>query len=70
LISWLNLHKDKLVPEMQKMWQEGGNKTSGNWETVFDKSLATDELFMAWYFAEYANAVAKQARRFIPSDVC
>jgi beta-galactosidase GanA len=66
LISWLNLHKDKLVPEMQKMWQEGGNKTSGNWETVFDKSLATDELFMAWYFAEYANAVAKAGKAVYP----
>lgn len=66
LISWLSLHKDRLVPEMQKIWQEGGNKTSGNWETIFGKSLATDELFMAWYFAEYANAVAKAGKAVYP----
>lgn len=62
LISWLNSHKDKLVPEMQKIWQDGRSKTSGNWELVFGKSPATDELFMAWHFAEYANAVAKAGK--------
>ncbi|MFC0517327.1 DUF5597 domain-containing protein [Mucilaginibacter angelicae] len=66
LISYLNLHKDRLVPEMQKIWQEGGNKTSGNWEAVFGKSLAADELFMAWYFAGYANAVAKAGKAVYP----
>ena len=66
LISWLNSHKDKLVPEMQKIWQDGGSKTSGNWESVFGKSPATDELFMAWYFAEYANAVAKAGKTVCP----
>ncbi|WPU99645.1 DUF5597 domain-containing protein [Mucilaginibacter sp. cycad4] len=66
LITWLNSHKEKLVPEMQKIWQEGGYKTSGNWESVFGKSPATDELFMAWYFAEYANAVAKAGKVVYP----
>lgn len=66
LISYLNSHKAGLVPEMQQIWQEGGNKTSGNWEAVFGKSLATDELFMAWYFAEYANAVAKAGKAIYP----
>ncbi|SDI58754.1 DUF5597 domain-containing protein [Mucilaginibacter sp. P25] len=66
LISWLNSHKDKLVPEMQKIWQDGGNKTSGNWESVFGKSPATDELFMVWYFAGYANAVAKAGKAVYP----
>jgi beta-galactosidase GanA len=66
LISYLNSHKAGLAPEMQQIWQEGGNKTSGNWEAVFGKSLATDELFMAWYFAEYANAVAKAGKAIYP----
>jgi beta-galactosidase GanA len=66
LISYLNSNKAGLVPEMQKIWQEGGNKNSGNWEAVFGKSLATDELFMAWYFAEYANAVAKAGKAVYP----
>lgn len=66
LISYLNSHKARLVPEIQKIWQEGGNKISGNWEAVFGKSLATDELFMAWYFAGYANAVAKAGKAIYP----
>jgi beta-galactosidase GanA len=66
LITWLNSHKERLVPEMQKIWQEGGYKTSGNWEGVFGKSLASDELFMAWYFAEYTNSVAKAGKAVYP----
>ncbi|HEX8022465.1 DUF5597 domain-containing protein [Mucilaginibacter sp.] len=66
LISYLNSHKAGLVPEMQKIWQDGGNRTSGSWDAVFGKSLATDELFMAWHFAEYANAVAKAGKAIYP----
>ncbi|WP_255496041.1 DUF5597 domain-containing protein [Mucilaginibacter sp. FT3.2] len=58
LISYLQEHQNTLEPEMKKIWQDGGFKTSGNWEDVFGKSPATDELFIAWYFAVYANQVA------------
>ena len=34
----------------------------GNWEEVFGKSLATDEIFMAWYFARYANEIARAGK--------
>ncbi|MBN2709502.1 MAG: DUF5597 domain-containing protein [Calditrichaceae bacterium] len=34
----------------------------GSWEEVFGKSLATDELFMAWHYARYANAVARSGK--------
>lgn len=66
LITYLNLHRNKLVPEIQKMWQGGGFKTSGSWEAVFGKSAATDELFIAWYFARYANEVARAGKAVYP----
>ena len=66
LISYLRLHREQLAPEIGQLWQHEGFKTTGNWETVFGKGVATDELFMAWYFAIYANAVAKAGKAVYP----
>jgi beta-galactosidase GanA len=66
LMAYLSLHRDKLVPEIQKLWQDAGFKTTGNWETVFGKGAATDELFIAWYFAVYANEVARVGKAVYP----
>jgi beta-galactosidase GanA len=66
LINYLNAHREKLYPEIKNIWQNAGFKTSGNWETVFGKGPATDELFMAWYFATYANAVARAGKAIYP----
>ena len=47
-------------------WQANGSKTKGNWEDVFGKSLATDEFFMAWYFAQYTNEIVKAGKDIYP----
>jgi len=62
LIAYLNAHQNTLAPEIKKRWQDNFLKTSGTWNDVFGKSLATDELFMAWYFGVYANTVAKTGK--------
>lgn len=66
LISYLQQHKDLLVPEIKQRWQANGFKTQGNWETIFGKSLATDEIFIAWYFARYAQTVAAAGKAIYP----
>ena len=58
LMQYLASHKDSLVPELRQHWSQEGYKTAGNWETVFGKSIATEELFQAWYYAVYTNKVA------------
>jgi beta-galactosidase GanA len=58
LINYLQQHKEGLVPEFRAVWQGNGFKTRGTWEEIFGKGPGTDELFMAWYFARYANRVA------------
>jgi len=58
LMNYLQQHKDELVPEFRAVWQGNGFKTRGTWEEIFGKGPGTDELFMAWYFARYANRVA------------
>ena len=62
LIAYLTIHRNSLAPELQRHWQDNGFKTSGTWEEVFGKSLATDELFMAWYFGIYADGVARAGK--------
>lgn len=66
LIKYLQEHKDTLVPEIKQRWQANGFKTQGNWETVFGKSVATDEMFIAWYFARYAQQVAAAGKAIYP----
>jgi beta-galactosidase GanA len=58
LLAYLKKNKDNLLPELKSLWETNGYKTSGNWEDIFGKSLSTDEVFMAWYYAVFANELA------------
>lgn len=62
LMAYLNAHQNTLAHQIKKRWKDKDLKTSGTWEDVFGKGLATDELFMAWYFGVYANGVAKAGK--------
>ncbi len=66
LIDYLIADKDSIVPELKEHWAKTNFTTKGNWETVFGKSLATDELFQAWYYAKYTNAVARAGKKEYP----
>jgi len=35
LMSYLQQHKDTLIPELREVWADNGSKTSGTWEEVF-----------------------------------
>ncbi|MDF1550104.1 MAG: DUF5597 domain-containing protein, partial [Bacteroidales bacterium] len=65
-IEYLKKNKDKLLPYLKNMWTKNGSKTSGNWVTIFGEGLATDELFIAWNFAVYANKVARAGKEIYP----
>lgn len=58
LLNYLKKNKNNLFPEIKSIWEMNGSKTSGNWEEVFGKNLSTDEIFMAWYYAVFANELA------------
>jgi hypothetical protein len=66
LIHYLHEHKDVLAPELKQLWQKNGFASEGNWENIFGKSLATDEIFIAWYFARYAQTVAAAGKAIYP----
>ncbi|MEJ2616710.1 MAG: beta-galactosidase, partial [Ignavibacteriaceae bacterium] len=65
-IDYLNNNKDKLNPFLYNLWEKNGFKTKGSWEEIFGRSLNTDEIFMAWNYAEYANYVAGAGKKEYP----
>jgi len=58
LLSYLKNNQATLLPELKATWQANGSQTSGNWTKVFGQSLAADEIFMAWQFADFVNEIA------------
>ena len=66
LLAYLQKNKETLTPRLKSAWESSNFRTSGTWEEVFGKGLHTDELFMAWYFARYTNAVAEAGKREYP----
>jgi beta-galactosidase GanA len=63
LMSYLKKNKNELVPELQTYWSKNGFSTSGSWEEVFGRNLSTDEIFQAWQYAVYTNAVATAGKK-------
>jgi hypothetical protein len=66
LMDYLQKHKDGLHPDILKIWEAAGFKTSGTWEEVFGKSPEGDEVFMAWSYARYVNHVAEAGKKEYP----
>lgn len=60
--DYLSKNKTILLPHIKNLWEQNRCKKTCNWETVFGKSLATDELFMAWHLAIFANEVARAGK--------
>ena len=59
LMDRLLERKESLIPEFRAAWEAAGSKTAGTWEEVFGKGFATEEIFMAWYFARYTDRVTQ-----------
>ena len=58
LLDYLVKNKNNLLPEIKSIWETNGYKTSGTWQDLFGKDLSTDEIFMAWHYAIFANELA------------
>lgn len=66
LMNYLSVNKEKLIPEFREVWARNGFKQTGTWEEIFGKSVWTEEIFMAWYFAKYTNRVAEAGKAEYP----
>jgi beta-galactosidase GanA len=66
LMNYLAERKDALIPEFREVWAKAAFKTRGTWEEIFGRGPGTDEIFMAWHFARYANRVAERGKAEYP----
>ena len=58
LIAHIEKHRSELGSGLSARWQANGFKVEGSWEEIFGIGMETDELFMAWNYARYIDAVA------------
>lgn len=63
LFTYIQKNKIRLVPELQNKLGQKTIKENDNWETVFGKGIATEEIFQAWHYAEFTNAVTAAGKK-------
>ncbi|MCP9757173.1 mannonate dehydratase [Lacihabitans sp. CCS-44] len=63
LLQYMQNHKDQLVPEFYEIWKKNGYKTTGNWEEIFGKGLHTDEIFMAYFYADFTDKITEAGKK-------
>lgn len=66
LIAYLKTHRETLDPYVRTLWEANGLKDSGTWGEVFGGSIQAQEVFQAWYFAAFANGLAKAGKAQYP----
>jgi len=66
LVRYLAAHRNSLYPELRELWEQHGEKTSGTWTQVFGDTPRADEIFMAWHYAGYVQAVAAAGKAAYP----
>lgn len=66
LIAYMQENKNLLVPEFLQAWKSTGYQTAGRWEEIFGKGVHADEIFMAWHYSKFANAIAEAGKRIYP----
>ena len=66
LLDYLQQHKADLGAGLLARWATSGFQTDGNWEAIFGSGPLTDELFMAWHYARYVEAVAAAGNAAYP----
>lgn len=58
---------DQLHPLLAQRWAQNGSKTRGTWVQLFGSNgkadLLTDEIFQAWYHADYVGRLAHMVRK-------
>jgi beta-galactosidase GanA len=66
LLLYLQEHKATLEPELLAAWGQSDFHSEGSWAQVFGPGAAAEEIFMAWHFARYADAVTSAGKQEYP----
>lgn len=66
LVAYLKAHRAGLDPYVRTLWEARGFRESGTWTEVFGESVEAQEVFQAWYFAQFANELARAGKAVYP----
>lgn len=71
LMRYLTARRDRLQPELAALWRANGSRPSGTWAQIFGSGPAGEEVFTAWHYARFADALARagKARYDLPMFV-
>jgi len=69
LTDYLQKNRDRLYPDLLKLWEAAGFKAAGTWQEVFGSGPATDEIFMAWNYARYMDHITMAGKAEYPLPV-
>jgi len=64
LMTYLQANHAALIPELREAWEAAGARSSGTWSEVF--GAVADEVFMAWHYGRYVDAVAAAGKKEYP----
>ena len=63
LLHFLAAHQGRLKPELEAVWNRQGHRSAGTWAEVFGTDWQADEIFMAWHFGQYMEALAAAGKK-------
>ncbi|RZF59104.1 glycoside hydrolase [Sphingomonas populi] len=63
LMRYLASHRGTLKPELDAVWARQNRRSAGTWAEVFGSDWQADEIFMAWHFGRYMEALAAAGKQ-------
>jgi beta-galactosidase GanA len=66
LVDYLIAHHATLEPQLRMLWEAQGAPTKGDWRTLFGQGDAAAEVFTAWRYARWAQALAAAGKAQYP----
>jgi beta-galactosidase GanA len=66
LLRYLHAHRATLHPHVRSLWEGHGARQAGTWGEVFGASVEAEEVFQAWHYATFANALAAAGKAEYP----
>jgi beta-galactosidase GanA len=62
LMRALAARGDEVEPELLARWKKNGRKSSGSWAQVFGEDEWGQEVFTAWHYARFVDALVKAGK--------
>lgn len=66
LVVSLASRSAQLEPQLRRLWEDHGVKAQGNWEALFGAGDAAAEIFTAWHYARFLDALTRAGKAVYP----